>query len=198
MSSTYIYTIGNVDLTKFKPTRLYIKRIGNLYYFGKSCTENIERYHGSGVLWKDKIRKYGKDAVLHLWHSDWYFDPEELYAAAIHFSIENDIVNSSMWANLTIETGLDGCHGHSERVKELLSLQKKGKTRSIEAREAISKGKTGKPGYWLGKEGPNKGKTSPNKGKPQQLITCPWCNTTGGNAMKRWHFSNCKLFTSIC
>jgi hypothetical protein len=28
--------------------------------------------------------------------------------------------------------------------------------------------------------------------KPQYKITCPHCNTIGGNAMKRWHFDKCK------
>ena len=25
------------------------------------------------------------------------------------------------------------------------------------------------------------------------IMTCPHCNKTGGNSMKRWHFNNCKL-----
>jgi hypothetical protein len=29
-------------------------------------------------------------------------------------------------------------------------------------------------------------------GKSQQIITCPHCGISGGNAMKRWHFDNCK------
>lgn len=29
-------------------------------------------------------------------------------------------------------------------------------------------------------------------GKPQKLVECPHCGNTGGNAMKRWHFENCK------
>jgi hypothetical protein len=30
------------------------------------------------------------------------------------------------------------------------------------------------------------------KGKLQSILTCPHCQKTGGNAMKRWHFDNCK------
>jgi hypothetical protein len=30
------------------------------------------------------------------------------------------------------------------------------------------------------------------KGKLQSILTCPHCEKTGGNAMKRWHFDNCK------
>jgi group I intron endonuclease len=28
--------------------------------------------------------------------------------------------------------------------------------------------------------------------RPQNVITCPHCQTSGGNAMHRWHFNNCK------
>jgi hypothetical protein len=30
------------------------------------------------------------------------------------------------------------------------------------------------------------------QGKSQAIFTCPHCQKTGGNAMKRWHFDNCK------
>lgn len=30
------------------------------------------------------------------------------------------------------------------------------------------------------------------KGKPQKIITCPHCQKSGGNNMKRFHFDNCK------
>jgi len=29
-------------------------------------------------------------------------------------------------------------------------------------------------------------------GSKQKIITCPFCKKEGGNAMKRWHFNNCK------
>jgi hypothetical protein len=29
--------------------------------------------------------------------------------------------------------------------------------------------------------------------KPQKTLTCPYCKKQGGNAMKRWHFDNCKM-----
>lgn len=29
-------------------------------------------------------------------------------------------------------------------------------------------------------------------GKSQSILICPHCQKTGGNAMKRWHFDNCK------
>jgi hypothetical protein len=30
------------------------------------------------------------------------------------------------------------------------------------------------------------------QGRPQAIFTCPHCEKNGGNAMKRWHFDNCK------
>ena len=30
-------------------------------------------------------------------------------------------------------------------------------------------------------------------GKKQKVVTCPHCNKQGGNAMKMYHFDNCKL-----
>lgn len=30
-------------------------------------------------------------------------------------------------------------------------------------------------------------------GRPQGIIVCPYCKKSGGNAMYRWHFDNCKL-----
>jgi len=34
-------------------------------------------------------------------------------------------------------------------------------------------------------------------GKPHKIITCPHCSKSGGNAMKRWHFDNCKFKDNI-
>jgi hypothetical protein len=41
----------------------------------------------------------------------------------------------------------------------------------------------------------NLGKTNvTQKGIPQEKLTCPFCNLTGGkSAMKHWHFNKCKL-----
>lgn len=37
-------------------------------------------------------------------------------------------------------------------------------------------------------------KGNPQKGKKQEIITCPYCNVSGGNrVMKRHHFDRCKL-----
>jgi hypothetical protein len=102
-----IYQIN--DLVKnFKPTRLYIKKLAEVYYFGKTSVHDIDNYHGSGRVWRDKIKKYGKENIKTLWVSEWYHDPYEISEVALRFSKENDIVNSALWANLKEENGLDG------------------------------------------------------------------------------------------
>lgn len=99
--------------TRFKSSRLYIKRILRdngvyIYYFGKSWKENLKSYTGSGVVWDSFVKKYGKDNVEHIWESHWYDDPLEIQHVAIRFSLENNIVESPTWANSKIENGLDG------------------------------------------------------------------------------------------
>jgi len=91
----------------FKPTRLCIKKCRGVYYFCKSTRKDIYRYTGSGVAWKDLIKKHGKQSIETLWVSDWYYNPDEIQKIAIHFSRENDIVNSRSWANLVPEWGID-------------------------------------------------------------------------------------------
>lgn len=91
----------------FRPTRLCIKKLINKYYFCKSTRLDILKYKGSGKKWKSLIKKYGKENMETIWISEWYYDPQEIHDVALHFSRENDIVFSDMWANLSPEWGLD-------------------------------------------------------------------------------------------
>lgn len=100
-------TINNSIKNNFKPTRLCIKKLAGIYYFCKSTRKNIEQYTGSGVLWKARIKKYGAKNIKTIWISDWYYCPEEIQNIALHFSEENDIVNSEIWANMAPEWGID-------------------------------------------------------------------------------------------
>jgi hypothetical protein len=99
--------LSETIIQNFKPTRLCIKKINAIYYFCKSTRHDIYKYQGSGCKWKNLIKKYGKENIQTLWVSDWYYDPQEIHDVALHFSRENDIVNSSLWANLAPEWGLD-------------------------------------------------------------------------------------------
>jgi hypothetical protein len=101
-------------IQNFVPTRLAIKKLAGILYFCKSTEENILRYPGSGVVWKDRIKKYGKENIETLWVSDWYFCPHEIQKVALEFSRENQIVESDKWANLKPENGLDGGRNSAE------------------------------------------------------------------------------------
>lgn len=90
----------------FKPTYLYIKthNVTGLKYFGKT-TQNPFKYKGSGKYWINHIKNYGNDVITEIY--GFYIIKELCLNDAIKFSIENDIVNSSLWANLKLEE-LDG------------------------------------------------------------------------------------------
>lgn len=101
MTSKSIYT-------SITPTYLYIKQhsVTGLKYFGKT-TKNPYKYSGSGTYWKTHINKHGKEFVKTIWVSGLYYDTS-IVEHALHFSIENNIIESNNWANLMLENGLDG------------------------------------------------------------------------------------------
>ena len=187
MSSASIYT-------PIKPTYLYIKQhsVTGLKYFGKTTETDPYKYSGSGGYWKNHIKKHGKKFIKTIWVSDLYYDTS-IVEHALHFSIENNIVESNDWANLILENGLDGAITGTIRSKESRIKQ----SVSAKGRNAWNKGKQDSDDIKIKKSNSHKGKTPWNKGKicnPQPIVTCPRCNKTGGASnMKRYHFDNCKL-----
>ncbi len=116
-----------------RPTRLYIKQCPHcgLKYFGKSSSENIENYQGSGKRWSKHLKKHGVEPI-HLWNSDWYHDTS-IKRFALKFSGINKIVESTEWANLKPENGLDGGGvlggfkgPHTKETKEKMSKTRMG------------------------------------------------------------------------
>ena len=92
----------------YRPTWLYIKQHNQtgLKYFGKTTRTDPYEYLGSGKYWKRHLAKHGDD-VTTLWC--YQYDNEQLLTEeAIAFSVMHDIVDSLEWANLKIETGIDG------------------------------------------------------------------------------------------
>lgn len=91
-----------------KPTYLYIKQhsITKKKYFGKT-TKDPYKYNGSGSYWLKHIKKHGKEHIVTLWVSNLYYDTS-IVDVALYFSFENNIVESSEWANQKPENGLDG------------------------------------------------------------------------------------------
>lgn len=105
----------------FKPTYLYIKthNVTGLKYFGKT-TSNRKRYRGSGHYWVNHIKKHGYDVTTEI--IGYFTDQDECVNFAIDFSIKNNVVESSLWANEKIENGLDG--GDTTSFKTLEEKQK--------------------------------------------------------------------------
>lgn len=110
----------------YKPTRLYIKQCPHcdLKYFGKTVSEDIESYFGSGTRWKSHLKKHKVAKPLHLWNSDWYYDTS-IRIFATEFSVTNGIVESANWANLAIENGTDGGYLGEEVLKKVKETKSK-------------------------------------------------------------------------
>ena len=93
---------------KFKSTWLYIKQhnVTGLKYFGKTVRKDPTRYNGSGKKWVNHLNFHGND-VTTIW-CKLFNNKDELVKFALKFSEENNIIESTEWANLKPENGLDG------------------------------------------------------------------------------------------
>lgn len=91
----------------FKPTYLYIKTHNKtgLKYFGKTTSADPSLYKGSGVYWLKHLKKHGNYVTTEI--LGYYLDEEKCRNDAITFSENNNIVESTEWANLK-EERLDG------------------------------------------------------------------------------------------
>ena len=77
-----------------------------------------------------------------------------------------------------------------EDVRTKISNKLQGITRSTETKKKMRKPKS--ESHRLNISLAHKGKPSLIKGIPDEIITCPHCQKSGGNSgMKRWHFDKC-------
>ena len=132
---------NNTVAGKFQPTFLYIKQhsITGKLYFGKTVRQNPHYYKGSGKYWSRHITKHGKEHVVTLWYC-LFLNKEDCVEFATNFSLQHDIVNSTLWANLKIETGTDGGNQKgvkgnkcSDETRRKLSVINTGKKQSVES-----------------------------------------------------------------
>ena len=88
-------------------TYLYVKQhnITKLKYFGKTVNEPY-KYSGSGSYWLNHLKKHGKDiSTIEVWKFD---DIDECKKFAMEYSKKHNIVESTEWANLEPENGING------------------------------------------------------------------------------------------
>lgn len=117
---------------------LYIKQhtVTGLKYFGKT-EKNPFKYHGSGSYWSKHVKKHGKHFIKTV--EVWGFDNIEACTEfALNFSKENDIVQSTQWANLQEENGIDGAVTGEHHHMRHMTNPMLGKTHSKETRQKIS------------------------------------------------------------
>ena len=129
---------------------LYIKRhaVTGLKYFGKTKNDPYE-YDGSGLYWVKHIQKYGREHIItdQVWE---FNNQDECMKFALHFSKNNNIVESKEWANMRLENGKDGGgnnpgalnsfygHTHSETFKRAASERMSNRIVSDKTRKKMS------------------------------------------------------------
>jgi len=116
----------------YKTTNL----INGKYYIGIHSTNNLnDSYLGSGTALKDAIKKYGRENFDRLILS--IFSSSEEMAKMESLFVTEDLIKDPMSYNMKLG-GIYGCL-HSEETKKKLSVIGKGKSRSQETREKMSK-----------------------------------------------------------
>lgn len=157
-ASMNIYTIKPLTekiIDCFQPTRLYIKELAGVKYFGKTSKDDVVGYNGSGKIWKDRIEKYGRKNIKTIWVSEWFVDPHYIQQFALMFSEINQIVESKEWANYIPEDGLSGGWG----------------TKWLNTPESNKKKADSQRGVRCPSRGPDKGTPSHFKGKERSDST---------------------------
>lgn len=192
---------------------LYVKTHNKtgLKYLGQTSSRDPHKYQGSGKRWRAHIKKHGYDVT-----TDIIFeteDKEELKIKGLEYSEYYNIVESTDWANLKVESG-DGGWDHldfetrskngkiagskppSEETKLKISNALRGernarfgKPVSEEHRQNISNAKVGKR---LSDE--HKSSISSSMiGHTKPKLKCPHCDKcAAAHVAFRYHFDNCK------
>jgi len=180
-------------------TYLYHKRHKQtgLNYFGKAIRDPYV-YRGSGVRWTNHLARHGEDVET---VSVWAFnDLTACSQFALEFSTKHNIVESTEWANLRVENGLDGGYTPSAYTKEA-RLKKGAKLKGrVYSDETLAKMRSHK-GKHIGNKNPmfNREHDSTTielirtRALSRQRYVCEHCNTecSPGN-LSRWHGNNCK------
>ena len=132
--------------------------ITKLKYLCKCSNRDPYTYKGSGVYWKRHLKEHGVDISTEVLYET--EDLNKFSEVALEYSIKFDVKNSKEWANLMLESGLDGGtthHNphwlvgfkHSEESKKKISEASKaraiGRKLSDETKDKISATLKGRP-----------------------------------------------------
>lgn len=147
-------------MKEFRPTFLYVKTHNEtgLKYFGKT-TKDPYRYRGSGKYWIRHLIVHGNDVTTEV--IGYFTNADECRIAAKDFSIRNRIKESSQWANIQDETGLDG--GDTAKFRKYSPL-------SDTTKAKISASKHGKIPWNKGKKTGKGGNTKPRSPETIQKL----------------------------
>lgn len=136
--------------------------VTGLKYLCKCTDRDPHTYRGSGVYWKKHLTKHGYDISTQvIFQSE---DIDEFSKICLDYSQDLDVKNSKEWANLILETGLDGgtTHNnphwlkgfkHSEESRKKIAIASRqratGRKLSDETKQKISKKLKGQDCFWL-------------------------------------------------
>lgn len=151
-------------MSNFAPTWLMIKQHSStgLKYFCKTIQKDPFAYKGSGSRWTNHLKVHGRD-VITVW-GQLFTDKDSLQQYAIKFSIENNIVKSTKWANLVVEDGITGWPPGTKHKAE-----------------SIEKCKKNANGFKKGRTPHNKGKSEPKDNKDKRVASIlEWRNNNPG------------------
>jgi len=158
-------------MKQFYPTYLYVKTHNptGLKYFGKT-TKDPNKYRGSGTHWLRHIAKHGNDVTTEI--IGYFIDKNQCEEAALKFSAEHNICESSSWANMIVENGLDGGDTGGALTRNYSPMSREAKKKlssSLQGRAAWNKGLRGvTPGNKNPRSDEQKQRLSEaNKGKPR-------------------------------
>ena len=150
-------------MKQFYPTYLYVKthNVTGLKYFGKT-TKDPEKYRGSGKYWLRHISKHGNDVTTEI--VGYFVDKDQCKEAALKFSVDHKICESSDWANMIVENGLDGGDTGG-------SLTRKYSPMSKETKEKLSCSLQGKTAWNKGLKGVTPGNKNPRSNEQKQRLS---------------------------
>lgn len=118
---------------------LYVKQHNTtgLKYFGVTRKKDPYVYKGSGTYWNQHLLLHGNDVdTIKVWT---FNNDAEASAFALEYSKQNNIVESSDWANLIYEDaiGNPGGYSHTNEAKLKISKARFGKSLSEEHKHKI-------------------------------------------------------------